>query len=64
MRHQKSNQSLSENDTSADGAAASMKRASMGGSPDLAQLEISEGILVLQVQSLTPIVQKQILYNF
>ena len=30
---------------------------------DLKPLEIQEGILVRQIQSLTPIVQKQILYN-
>ena len=31
---------------------------------DISQIEMSEGILVKQVQSLTPIIQKQILNNF
>ena len=31
---------------------------------DIKPLEIQEGILVRQIQSLTPIIQKQILFNF
>lgn len=31
---------------------------------DISAIEMNEGILVQQVQSLTPIIQKQILNNF
>ena len=42
-------------------ASVAGRQGSLG---DTSQIEMHEGILVKQVQSLTPIVQKQILNNF
>lgn len=69
LRAQRSNASMgnsnqdSYDETTLDGQISKPLR-QYSGPADIGKLELHEGILVKQVQSLTPIIQKQILNNF
>jgi len=64
VKSQRSGQSLTQEDEDASSALDSQTKSVRQPLGDISAIEMNEGILVKQVQSLTPIIHKQILNNF